>query len=1680
MKRHLTLVLAILLMLVGIGTAQTLVSIQAVPNTLAGYTGEQYSVQVVGTFSDGSQQDISSTVTWSSSNQTIVQAVTAQPQITVSATNGQQVAILTANSGIVGVQPTTVEVTVLPGLDPYAILPPGSGTVNLRGGNIGVPPFSTIQGGPVDSLNVATDNVLLNIPVRVKNEHIPFSFSLVGNSSAVMLAPPNLAYWYVHTGIQGEIGGLLGAQVSVSESIGNYCDGVKGDIWLTNFAILDSTGVSHPVNFGTMDLGVFYWNGTQWVHSYCFPTTKSGGTNDNSGLSLTYTTNGSPTWTVHDLHGNSVANLATTGHTLTDQDNNHMYLTNTSNGYSVVDSEGATVLTVAEQATGNGSQDTYSYIDFNGKTQQYIVTYGAYTQYTQFGCGGIETRGTAGQYFLPHTITIPKMPNDSVAGVYTLGYEATTGGTSGRLASITYPTGGNTTYSYGSTPINCSDNLTVPVLTRTTTDTTSNTVSKWKYSTAGVGTALNESVAVVDPAGNAETYNFNDAYPTELNVGGIIDTYVCYNGTVNTSKSACVTPAAALPSYITQSDAYSSQANGAANTYNHTQTVFGGPGGQNPTSIVKWDLPGGNGISTANNQTSILYTNPKTNVWGINSVQVIDLKNASATDAYQLNYWDSNGHLYEPCSWIAGPLNGQNFKCTIYTFNTNGTVATSYDATGTTFTYHYNGECGSMVPTSVTNNAITTLTTSVSYSADSHCYGGMVTSQIPVNGYGSSQTYGDPLWRMDSSTDAYGSTTSTTYQLNSTTSTKTFSNATGNVSITRVVTLDSLGRVISEQTQNGSTYDTVATRYDVMGRPYFKSWPFSCATKGNCTPGNGTTIIYDAAGREKTVTDGNGGTTTYTYTAGTSGTTVQSVLTPTPSGDQTLNGKQRALMYNGLGQLVTACEVNAYSDAGPCPGSIGVNGYITNYSYNALGNLLRVAQGPAPQVRLFAYNGLRQITQETNPENGVTTYTYGADSAHCTGFVAYVGDLASIYRNSGAFTCFSYDKLHRLITSTQSNGTQAGFTWDSATINGGTAVGQNGKIAEAYTCGASCNTGIVTDEGFTYDKTGMPSWYYQKSPNSGGWYSAGELFDPIGNMIWLGLPSVPGISEGSYDPEGRPSSVDATSGPSPIVSSVTYGFFGALSVTYGNTDSDTFSYYGTGNMASYRFNVGSNYYLGSLTWNQNRTLGSLATTDTIPGNGGGSGTITYHYDDLGRLTAASDGKGDIGQTYSYDRYGNLVTNGSPFSWTPSYNANNQYVAGGSCNGTGICYDGDGNLTSDTFNTYTWSSDDKMLSVNGVPIIRDAFDRVVEGAGFQFLQVPILGSIAQFKGQSLQTAKVPLPGGGSAVYNWFGQTGLIGYNHSDWHGNLRLTSTQARSLFTQNEYTPFGQMYDFGGGCCDPVFDSANSTIVNRGFDMPNRTLHGTQGRWLNPDPAGSRAVDVTNPQTWNRYAYVGNDPLSRIDPTGLAECTMDGADAPCDMVFATIGRGAVTCPNNDCAPQYNKGQWQYFGASADGSSGYLPMSLAGSSTLDVANALSIVTTAASKLGKPVDPASLTGGGASAWNLLKALGVSIGDITIYQNDGGDFEAVLSAQGFASLMSGLQSNLGDAFLHYPYTDGARDFNPTDSLHAVWFDPNVTNYVGGSGIYMQFHTDADNPSSGSMWGHMMCVLFNAGCGQ
>ena len=52
-----------------------------------------------------------------------------------------------------------------------------------------------------------------------------------------------------------------------------------------------------------------------------------------------------------------------------------------------------------------------------------------------------------------------------------------------------------------------------------------------------------------------------------------------------------------------------------------------------------------------------------------------------------------------------------------------------------------------------------------------------------------------------------------------------------------------------------------------------------------------------------------------------------------------------------------------------------------------------------------------------------------------------------------------------------------------------------------------------------------------------------------------------------------------------------------------------------------------------------------------------------------------------------------------------------------------------------------------------------------------------------------------------------------------------------------------------------------------------RAYASSLGRWLTPDPSGLAAVDPNNPQTWNRYAYVLNDPASNLDPLGLGTPT---------------------------------------------------------------------------------------------------------------------------------------------------------------------------------------------------------------
>lgn len=56
-----------------------------------------------------------------------------------------------------------------------------------------------------------------------------------------------------------------------------------------------------------------------------------------------------------------------------------------------------------------------------------------------------------------------------------------------------------------------------------------------------------------------------------------------------------------------------------------------------------------------------------------------------------------------------------------------------------------------------------------------------------------------------------------------------------------------------------------------------------------------------------------------------------------------------------------------------------------------------------------------------------------------------------------------------------------------------------------------------------------------------------------------------------------------------------------------------------------------------------------------------------------------------------------------------------------------------------------------------------------------------------------------------------------------------------------------------------------------------RQYANTLGRFMSPDPYGG-SHDASNPQSFNRYVYALNNPLSNVDPSGKVHCDWGSND----------------------------------------------------------------------------------------------------------------------------------------------------------------------------------------------------------
>ena len=119
-----------------------------------------------------------------------------------------------------------------------------------------------------------------------------------------------------------------------------------------------------------------------------------------------------------------------------------------------------------------------------------------------------------------------------------------------------------------------------------------------------------------------------------------------------------------------------------------------------------------------------------------------------------------------------------------------------------------------------------------------------------------------------------------------------------------------------------------------------------------------------------------------------------------------------------------------------------------------------------------------------------------------------------------------------------------------------------------------------------------------------------------------------------------------------------------------------------------------------------------------------------------------------------------------------------------------------------------------------------------------------------------------------------------YVTTDHLGSTRLL-TNAGGVFARYDYEPFGQEIgaSYDGRTTTMGFtamlDDTNPKFTGQIRDYETtldwfnvRYYSGWQGRFQSPDP-GNAGADPSNPQSWNGYAYVGNNPLSYTDPSGM-------------------------------------------------------------------------------------------------------------------------------------------------------------------------------------------------------------------
>ena len=583
-----------------------------------------------------------------------------------------------------------------------------------------------------------------------------------------------------------------------------------------------------------------------------------------------------------------------------------------------------------------------------------------------------------------------------------------------------------------------------------------------------------------------------------------------------------------------------------------------------------------------------------------------------------------------------------------------------------------------------------------------------------------------------------------------------------------------------------------------------------------------------------------------------------------------VNARRVSFTYNARGFIETIIDPIgrtahlAYDAAGRVVSKTLPDRRLIEFGYDVAGNVTSLIP-PGRPAHTLGYSDREELTTITPPAvpgSGPTFRTYDADR-----------QLTTVSRPDGQTITIGYDAAGRQLTRVLATG---GVT-DTVDTVSYDAAGRISSIA--------ATSGVTSNYDYDGSLIMSESW---TGPISG------EVTSSFDAGLRLASQSINGTDSVAFDYDDDDLLIGV--GALTISRAAQTGLRTGSGLGIIDT---TLSSNGFGEVIDYSATA-SGAPLFSLSLARD-ALGRI--TRKIETIGGLSNTIDYSYDLAGQITNVMQ-NGRVVETYDYDGNGNRTnaTVGNAET-TAIYDDQDRLTQH---DGTVYAYSGAGDLLTKTTGgqttAYAYDQVGNLLAVtlpNGTAItyIVDGLDRrvgkKVNGILIQgFIYGDALRPLAELDGAGGVIRRFVYTSGNVPAYMVKG--GDTFRLITDQIGTVRLVVNAATGAVVQRmDYDTFGnvledtnpgfQPFGFAGGIHD-----TDTKLVRLGA----RDYDAVTGRWTAKDPISFGGGET------NLYRYVRNDPVNRVDPTGMGEVSkLDKAIAELeDLLQALTGRGGRVRP----------------------------------------------------------------------------------------------------------------------------------------------------------------------------------------